>query len=158
MNFDKNHLTIRELRKLNGDIGEVISDEVAPLSVWYAEIQEVRLLDLNDGNIAKLIRQNLILEFAIPEAIRRLTRLPTAGKIYVGELLNVFNYIELEFWVQNIILTKELYKFFKSFKSHPLLFNFQWELEEEKQDYFRNLEKIISKLDSCKEQSPENYE
>ncbi|MFD1886477.1 contact-dependent growth inhibition system immunity protein [Paenibacillus wenxiniae] len=147
MNFNKNDLTIRKLRELNGDMGEVISDEISPLSVWYAGIQNIQLLNLDDGDVAKLIRQNLILEFAIPESIRRLNQLPTAGKIYVGELMNSFNHIKCEFWTRNVICTKESCEFFKRLKSHPLLVHFQWELEEEKQDYFSDLKKMISTLE-----------
>ncbi|WPP42431.1 contact-dependent growth inhibition system immunity protein [Paenibacillus hunanensis] len=152
MDYAKNNLTVRKLRQLQGDIAEVVSDDIAPLSVWYARIQDIRLVDLDDGNIAKLIRQNLILEFAIPEAIQRLNQSPTAGGIYVGELMNSFNSIKRTFWIQNVIFTKESYAFLKNLKNHPLLIHFEWELEEEKQDYFRDLETMISKLEEVMKQ------
>lgn len=61
MDYAKNNLTVRKLRQLQGDIAEVVSDDIAPLSVWYARIQDIRLVDLDDGNIAKLeevVKQN----------------------------------------------------------------------------------------------------
>lgn len=61
MDYAKNNLTVRKLRQLQGDIAEVVSDDIAPLSVWYARIQGIRLVDLDDGNIAKLeevVKQN----------------------------------------------------------------------------------------------------
>lgn len=61
MDYAKNNLTVRKLRQLQGDIAEVVSDDIAPLSVWYARIQDIWLVDLDDGNIAKLeevVKQN----------------------------------------------------------------------------------------------------
>lgn len=82
MNENLSELTINEISKLEGFTEDFEVDEDVPLSVWYNSIQKKKIKNLNHGDIAKLIRQTMHLQYIIPEALNRLRINPLVG--YLG--------------------------------------------------------------------------
>ncbi|MCD1258177.1 hypothetical protein B5M42_004900 [Paenibacillus athensensis] len=109
---DYGKLTINEISKLEGHEGEHEVDERLPLSVWYGRILDKKLADLSDGDIAKLIRQNVHLPHVVPEGIKRIHLNPIAGDLGDFELLEAFNYIDVEEWKLELQLSYEVKIFF----------------------------------------------
>lgn len=70
----------------------------SPLSVWYNEIRHKSLGELSDGDIARMIRQELYLQFVIWEALERLSKNPLAGDMYDWEILDAVSNIGAAYW------------------------------------------------------------
>lgn len=68
---------------------------------WYLTIRGKRLCELSDGDVARLIRQDMYLDFVVPEAVARLRRDPLAGEMYEGEIVRVLARVEADYWLQH---------------------------------------------------------
>ncbi len=71
------------------------------LDDWYDGIRDVKLRELQDGDLARCCRQNLFNEYVVPVAIDRLQLRPLAGDVYDGELLAAMKSIEMAYWTAN---------------------------------------------------------
>lgn len=103
MNIDQHYreLTLDEIAMKEGFTEPFIVDEEVPLSKWFGRIQNIRLKDLSDGDLAKLLRQDFHLKYTVSEALNRLIQNPFAGDLYDGEILVSMNEIEESFWMEN---------------------------------------------------------
>lgn len=81
--------------------------EESALSSWYDSIRGKRLTELTDGDVARLLRQKMYLEFIVPEATRRLMMNPLAGELFDGEMLEKVSHIPASFWEREPELMKE---------------------------------------------------
>lgn len=70
----------------------------SPLSAWYNDIRHKSLGELSNGDIARMIRQALYLQFVIWEALERLSTNPLAGDMYDGEILDAMSNIGATYW------------------------------------------------------------
>lgn len=68
------------------DIKELPNKEDS-LVKWHNEIIEKHLSDLTDADVARMLRQDVLLEVAVPKAFSILKKNPFAGELYTGELL-----------------------------------------------------------------------
>ncbi|KWX79965.1 hypothetical protein AMQ84_05075 [Paenibacillus riograndensis] len=115
MNGNISELTINEISKLEGFTEDFEVDEDVPLSVWYNSIQKVKLKDLNHGDVAKLIRQTMHLEYVIPEALKRLRVNPLAGYLGDGEILEAIALVNENEWDGNSVVCSMLSGFVEEF-------------------------------------------
>ncbi|MFD1886474.1 contact-dependent growth inhibition system immunity protein [Paenibacillus wenxiniae] len=95
MDTDYRDLSVSKISALLG-IADDVPDERIPLSIWMEYIKNYKIKNLTDGNIAKLIRQEIFLEYIIPEALQRIQIDPLAGSLGDGELVEAFNYVALK--------------------------------------------------------------
>nr|WP_229521629.1 contact-dependent growth inhibition system immunity protein [Paenibacillus monticola] len=144
-------LTINEICKIEGFHEEIVVEKSVPLSGWFAGIMDDKLKDLPDGSIARLVRQNFHLKYVIPEAILRLSKNPIAGEHYEGELINSINAIESDFWKSNLNLCKELKELLEKIETKEVNLpqDFEWFMEEEEQEFYESVRKVISILMKC---------
>ena len=68
---------------------------------WYLTIRNKRVSELSDGDVARLIRQRMCLDFVIPEALVRLRHDPIAGDMCPGEILWALAGVEVDYWLQH---------------------------------------------------------
>lgn len=104
---DYGNMLIKDLEEKQG-ILEVDLDSTYALPVWYSKVREKRISQLTNGDIARFIRQDLFLEYIIPEAIKRLREDPTIGDLYYGEVISSLYRVEQAFWIDNFNITSEL--------------------------------------------------
>lgn len=71
---------------------------LSSLSTWYGNIRNKTLGELSDGDIARMIRQSLYLQFVIVEALGRLSENPMAGEMYGGEIVDAMSGIDAAYW------------------------------------------------------------
>jgi hypothetical protein len=86
-------------RELDGDI--VLSAPNSPLEQWYSAVRDMDVADLEIGDIARSLHQDLFLETIVPVALRRLEADPLAGELYGGELLVAMKGIGRGFWLSH---------------------------------------------------------
>ncbi|OKP70033.1 hypothetical protein A3844_03275 [Paenibacillus helianthi] len=141
-------LTIDEICRLEGFHEKIVVEKSVPLSGWFAGIMDIKLKDLSDGSIARLVRQNFHLKYVIPEAILRLSLNPLAGKHYEGELINAMNSVKNTFWENNSNVCNDIKKLLMKIenKEIDLPKDFNWYTEKEEQEFYKELRKIISVL------------
>lgn len=93
-------LRITDIETILGVDGSM-QDTRWPLPRWYLSIRDKHLCELSEGDIARLIRQRIYLDFVIPEAVARLRRNPIAGDMCFGEILWVLARVEVDYWRQH---------------------------------------------------------
>ncbi|WP_010503354.1 contact-dependent growth inhibition system immunity protein [Paenibacillus elgii] len=147
MLVDYGNLTVDEIAKLEGFHDEIEVDPRLPLSKWFFKVKDIKLKDLDDGDIARLIRQDYHLFYVLPEAMKRLRKNPLSGRSYEGELLNSFDSIQDDFWT-----TAKGYKENVTFLLNEILSNpyyqegYEWSLETEKQEFYDLLNNLLIKF------------
>lgn len=145
MNENLSELTIDDISKLEGFTEDFEVDEDVPLSVWYNGIQRTKLKDLKHGDVAKLIRQTMHLEYVIPEALKRLRINPLAGYLGDGEILEAIAQVNENEWDENSVVTSMLSSFIEEFlrliKTNELSFPEDKEIfsDQEREEYYQLL-------------------
>jgi hypothetical protein len=136
------NILISDLEKGQGII-EVDLDSRYALPIWYSKVREKRISQLTDGDIARFIRQDLFLEYIIPEAIKRLREDPTIGDLYYGEVIASLYRVEQAFWIDNFNITSEL---LKTLIEINISEDFEWTYEGEEQEFYRKVNLLCKKL------------
>ncbi|MEK4063785.1 MULTISPECIES: contact-dependent growth inhibition system immunity protein [unclassified Paenibacillus] len=156
MNENLSELTINEISKLEGFTEDFEVDEDVPLSVWYNSIQKKKIKNLNHGDIAKLIRQTMHLQYIIPEALNRLRINPLVGYLGDGEIMEAIAQVNENEWDENSIVTSMLSSFVEEFlcllKNNELNFPEDKEVysDQEREEYYQLLLKIKNTLQKSK--------
>ncbi|WP_275591247.1 contact-dependent growth inhibition system immunity protein [Paenibacillus sp. 19GGS1-52] len=141
------------MSNLEGFAEEFVVDEDVPLSIWYDSILNVRLKDLNDGDVAKLIRQMIHLHSIIPEALERLKENPVAGYLGDGEVLEAIAKVEKREWDKNPDVCESVSSFIDGFihlfENNKL--NFPEDEErfsnQEREEYYQMLKEIRTTIE-----------
>jgi hypothetical protein len=136
------NITILDIEKEAGIEGYEVDNE-SSLSIWYDSVRNKRINELTDGDIARMVRQNLYLKYAVKEAIKRLRKNPIIGELFDGELLAVISRLDNEFWKQNSELSKEAFELVKLINVRTLIpKDFEW-LSEDDEDEFYEYGRVI---------------
>lgn len=98
--------------------------------------------ELNDDDISFLLRQEKLLELAIPKAVERLADNPYCGSSYEGEMIYSLSRTK-EIPAKYLPEIKSLLPILESFAE-----NYSFELEGDKCDYFDCLDEIKKNLAS----------
>ncbi|MEK3685847.1 contact-dependent growth inhibition system immunity protein [Paenibacillus sp. FSL R10-2736] len=152
MNGNLGELTIDDISKLEGHTKVFEVDEDVPLSVWYNSTRKIMLKDLNHGDVAKLIRQTMHLEYVIPEALNRLRINPLAGYLGDGEIMEAIAQVNEEEWDKNFIVKSMVSSFIEDFlyliKTNKLNFPEDKEIysDQEREEYYQLLLRIKKAL------------
>jgi contact-dependent growth inhibition (CDI) system CdiI-like immunity protein len=73
-------------------------EEKWPLEIWYDEVCNTPVPSLSDRDLARAIRQQLWLDEAVPEGLRRCEANPECGELYDGEMLKALLMLGEKFW------------------------------------------------------------
>lgn len=135
-----NQITIIEIEE---NLGISYKEEVSnsSLPIWYAKIRHKKLSELDEGDVIRLIRQDLYLQYVLPLALDLLRDDLFIGKQFDGELVKVLSRVPLNFWANHQDLKKEVNTLILSKKasseSHP------WSVIEEKEEFLETLNLLI---------------
>lgn len=147
MDKAENKLTIAEIENYEGVKYEPDNNAEYPLVIWYNKIRSKYILELNDGDVAKLIRQELFLKYIVPEAIRRLKKNPTIGELYTGEMLTALYKLDNTFWIDNKALLKEVQNLLNELEEDSkAIKNLEWLYEGEKREFHDKVKLFDEKL------------
>lgn len=108
---------------------------------------------MNDGDVAKLIRQMIHLHSIIPEALKRLKENPVAGYLGDGEVLEAIAKVEKREWDKNPdiceLVSSFIDGFIHLFENNKL--NFPEDEErfsnQEREEYYQMLKEIRTMLE-----------
>ncbi|WP_346353023.1 contact-dependent growth inhibition system immunity protein [Azotosporobacter soli] len=134
----------------NSTVGEIVGGILNSklgygLSDWFKALQNKKLKEIKDEDISRLIRQGVIVKYAVFEATNRLLENPTMG-IYDGEGLAEISKLSQEFWCKNDSLRIKLKAIIFQLTNNNLLENFEWMSESCKKEFSVNLETLKTKL------------
>ena len=82
-------------------ITEPVIDSSYSLPKWYERIRSLKIGDLTDGDLARMLRQDLYVEYILLEVLERLESNPLTGEMYEGELITAFSKVKTAYWVQS---------------------------------------------------------
>lgn len=96
------NISIKEIEeKLNLNYSNLREYSEYFLPLWYDKIREKKVGNLSNGDVARLIRQNMYIEYIVPEALERLKDNPFLGELYDGEILKTLYNLDFNFWEKN---------------------------------------------------------
>ena len=70
-------------------ISEPVEEDNSPLGIWYKNVLNKDVREVTLGDYGKMLRQKVLLEFALPCVLGILTTNPFEGEMYDGELLEL---------------------------------------------------------------------
>ncbi|SFT02662.1 contact-dependent growth inhibition system immunity protein [Marininema halotolerans] len=102
-------LTIEEIERLYGVEYEGI---VGPygLPIWYDGIRKKKLSELREDDIARLIRQDLYVDYAIEEGLKRVKDDPAGGYKVDGEILLALAKMKKKYWLEYPALRRKAFE------------------------------------------------
>ncbi|MGC5326552.1 contact-dependent growth inhibition system immunity protein [Brevibacillus sp. SYSU BS000544] len=147
--YGNRDLTLDEIAIKEGFTSPFIVDEKVPLSKWFGSVLDVKLKDLSDGDIARLIRQKFHLTYIIPEALYRLYQNPLAGDLYDAEILISMNEVKDQFWKDHNNLTSDVRDYLININEEDSkIKNIKIITEEEPEEILGKIQQFEKKLTS----------
>lgn len=145
-------IKILDVEKEKGIKDSSIIKDDSSLSKWYHNIRDKRLSSLADGDISRLVRQQLYLEYVIPEAIERLKKNPLSGEQYTGELLTALYKLDESIWSSNNPVIEKLIDLCNKIDDVrlTLIRDYEWIYEEEAEEFFTKVLSLKELLISVK--------
>ncbi len=117
-------ISIEEIEIEKGIVYDDAYINEGSLPSWYDSIRRKKISQLSDGDLARLIRQNIYLEDVFDEIVKRLYKNPFGGEKYAGEIIEgILKYIEPLFWKQNVVLKNNLRDFLSNFMTNNMINN-----------------------------------
>jgi hypothetical protein len=148
----QNELTIRDIESMEGIIYEKSISHDDPLTKWYSVVRMKCISQLNEGDLARFIRQALFLKYIVPEALRRLRKEPTLGELYYGEVLAAICMINIDFWYSNKLILKEVRNLLNLLNGkNQTIKDFEWLYEGEELEFYDKIKLFREKLDLIQE-------
>lgn len=127
--------TVKEIYDLDYDKNETKSG----LINWYNNLLNKIPAEINATDVSKMIRQNILRDFALEGLVHLLVENPFDGEMYDGDLLNLLN----SFDKQEIKRTKEYSSLISRFERMEEEINtFDWITEKDRELFESNLNKF----------------
>jgi hypothetical protein len=141
-------IKLSDLEKYDGIIYDPNVDiEQYALPSWYNKVRNNRIIDLEDNDIAICIRQSILLNYIVPEALTRLFKDPTIGHQYDGEVITALSRINDCFWKNNFTLIKETQRLLDEIISGKLISkDFKWMYDNQEHEFYDEINLFIEKL------------
>lgn len=124
--------TIKEIY----DVKELPNEEDS-LVKWHNEIIKKTINELTDEDVAKMLRQDVLPEVAVPQAFFILKNNPFAGELYIGELLASLLELDMSLLESHREDVNEIIK--ETEKSKNIV---AWGYPEEKEEFGELIEKL----------------
>lgn len=139
------NVTISQIEKML-DLPYDATVEESALSTWYDSIRGKRLTELTEGDVARLLRQQMYLEFLVPEATRRLLMNPLAGELFDGEILEKVSQIPANFWGKEPELMKGTQGLVQALVNGDFSDLVNELDEEDREEFFDNVQRLKESL------------
>ena len=127
--------TIKQIYNLEYDDSEFNSG----LIKWYNRLLDKTIIELDEIDVSKMIRQKILKDLAIGRAIEIFEENPVVGEMYEGDVLELLNLL-----IENgEVTTEQLLKIVtivNCLKNKPL--DYEWGDNEAKNLFMKNLDKI----------------
>ena len=139
-------ITIDEIEKMNGiNYSEDFNKEKMAIPEWYHIIRKRKICKLSNGDLSRLIRQGIFIEYIIYECIDRLYIDPVCGDKYDGELVKALsNCISQSFWIENEACTRYMRDYLNYFRSNDRIKSNDTLDEVEKNEIQESFDKLSS--------------
>ncbi|SFT02754.1 contact-dependent growth inhibition system immunity protein [Marininema halotolerans] len=134
--------TIEEIEKLHGDEYEGIVEPYG-LPIWYDGIRKKKLSELREDDIARLIRQDLYVDYAIEEGLKRVKQDPSCGVKYPGEVIHALSTINKKYWIEYPVLSVKSLEIIQLIRvNYTIIKNDDYLVEEDKVEIYESLFEI----------------
>jgi hypothetical protein len=149
MDYIENDLKIEDIELKLNIKPHIDTTEPSALEKWYTSISKKSLSELSDGDVARFIRQDLFLEYIIPEALRRVSLNPLAGGQYNGEIVSSLEKVSFSFWDMEPKLKNKviilLNLVIEQCKASEIM---GWTYEDEASEFIRKAQSFLCKLEN----------
>lgn len=133
-------------KKLGIDNENGVVDENSSLSMWYEETRSKQISKMSVFDLARCLRQNLYIDYIIPEVLDRLWKDPMLGHMASGELIELLSRIEKRFWSKNPELRNQVEKLTNAILNKDIV-SPDYQLEEWiVEEFFCDVRKLKNKL------------
>lgn len=133
--YDSNQ-KISKILNINEDI-----DVKCKMDQWYVLLLNKTIKEINIGDIYRMLRQNVLVEIAIPIAFDMLRKDPLIGEMYDGQLLEMLYSVDVNKYGGNIEEVKKTLE-----EIHNNIDEYEWMSDEDSKSYVEILEKFLEKL------------
>ena len=136
-------MKLRELLEM--PYGDPVNNSEYSLPNWFEGIMDYEICDLSDFDISRLIRQKIIKNQILEEAVKRFFKNPLIGT-YDGELLKQFANLDKGYWENNLECAKQMNKYILLLNINEL----DWFDEEDKFEFTNNINKLKNLIEEIK--------
>ncbi|GGA49814.1 hypothetical protein GCM10007416_23700 [Kroppenstedtia guangzhouensis] len=135
-------------KKLGITKKEVAVDENYSLSIWYEDVRSTQISRMSVFDLARCLRQNIYIEYILPEVLSRLWENPMLGHMTSGELMNLLSRIDKNFWRKNDRLRIQTERLVHAIL-HKEIVSPDYQLEDWiVEEFFSDVRKLKAKLQS----------
>ena len=144
----KSDLRIIEIERMNGISYDEIHQGEGSLPQWYKSIRNCKVSQLNEGDLARLIRQDFYLDFIVAESIERLYKDPLLGEQFDGELIEALAMkVSRLFWKNNDKCRSNVNELLLSIKSSNFIEKYEWLIEDDKVGFIKAVQQLSKNVE-----------
>ncbi|WP_196595780.1 contact-dependent growth inhibition system immunity protein [Pectinatus frisingensis] len=131
-----NNETISKILNISGEI-----DQKCEMDKWYISLLGKTIGEIDVKDIYRMLRQDILMEIAVPKAFEMLQEDPLTGEMYDGQLLAMLYSVDVNKYKRSVDKVKGILE-----KINGNISTFEWMSDEDSKDYLDILEKILKKL------------
>ncbi len=136
-------MKIKDIYNIEFDLNTIPEDEICSMHIWYENLINKTYTQLDLFDVTRMLIQNMFLDIAVKKAIEYLKINPFCGQRYEGELIELILRIDSSYLESH----KEKIKIILNDATNKNV-NYEWLVEEERQEFFDLLNILGTKLDS----------
>lgn len=133
-------MTLKEILHIDNSTG----NDNSPLGQWYKEVINKPLEDITIGDYSRMLRQNVLLQLAVPNTLSILFDNPFEGEMYDGEMLELL--IRVIKANKGLVTQKNLQELLMTAKKE--IDRYEWESERDKEEYSLLLKELAVLADN----------
>lgn len=121
-----------------------ISEEIdgkCEMDKWYISLLGKTIEEIDVKDIYRMLRQDILMEIAVPKAFEMLQEDPLTGEMYDGQLLEMLYSVDVNKYEKSVDKVKGILG-----KINGNISTFEWMSDEDSKDYLEILEKFLKKL------------
>jgi len=144
----KSELRIIDLELKNGIVYDDTHQEEGSLSQWYKSIRNCKVSNLNEGDLARLIRQDFYLDYIVIESIERLYKDPVLGEQFDGELIEALAFkVSKSFWENHDKCSNSVKELLYFIKSTSFIDKYEWLIEDDKISFINAVQQLSKNVE-----------
>ncbi len=136
-------MKIKDIYNIEFDLNTIPEDELCSMHIWYKNLINKTYTQLDLFDVTRMLIQNMFLDIAVKKAIEYLKINPFCGQRYEGELIELILKIDSSYLESH----KEEIKIILNDATNKNV-NYEWLVEEERQEFSDLLNILGTKLDS----------
>lgn len=86
-------------RELDGNVE--FNTPVWPLEIWYEEVRDTPLSEMDIEDLVRACRQHLYPEEIVPLCLEKLEKNPLVGDLYDGEMVVALKEVDKKYWLNH---------------------------------------------------------